>query len=231
MTRQGLVRSSMTSRLRSLVRAVVGAGNDEGAVADPSTRRPHEGESRIPGVIQVGDPAGGSYQTGHALMSGILREELAGKPRVNMDLKIWPPVELLDRARGLGASDAQLNQCVIDGDPHGDLMALVNQLTPPPSSSVVIDDLTVERTASVVECIAKLDSYGACVIKQCADPGLIDAVDNALTPFGAWSKNPEDRVVGSRTGRMGMNGLVHAPVCEHLLTNPKVLGVMNGLLG
>ena len=61
--------------------------------------------------------------------------------------------------------------------------------------------------------------------------GLIDGVESALEPFGAWSKDPKDRVEGSRTGRMGMNGLMHAPICEHLLTHPKVMDVMNGLLG
>lgn len=219
----------MTSRLRKLADWIVPTGEDNSAAAAAAPSM----DSATLDAQNDGAAAAeeSSYQTGHALMSGVLRQELAEVPRVSFDYDKWSAVELLDRARQLGASDAQLNAALLDSNPHGDLMSLVQELMPPPPTTVNVEDFTVERTASVEEMVATLDKYGALVIKHCADPALIAQVEEELEPFGAWSANPEDRIPGSRVGRMGMNGLMHAPSAEHLLTHPTVLSVANGLMG
>jgi ectoine hydroxylase-related dioxygenase (phytanoyl-CoA dioxygenase family) len=215
----------MYPRLRHLVRCVAprGAATDgavDGAsIAAAAYPQPSEAEAE------------NKYQTGHALMSDILREDLADKPRIDADITAWSVLELLDRARGLGARDAQLNSCVLAGDPRADLLALVRSLEPPPPSVARVEDFTVPRTASVGEVVARLDRFGACVIERCAEEALVAQVEADLEPWGAWSKEASDRAEGSRGGRMGMNGLVHAPVCEHLLTHPTVLAAVNSLLG
>eukprot|EP01043_Picozoa_sp_COSAG02_P072174 COSAG02_NODE_13491_length_1387_cov_2.019410_2_plen_263_part_00 len=217
----------MTTRLRKLVDWVVPSLTGEQNSTPPSSMDSATLDAQNDGAGQ----GGSSYQTGHALMSTVLREELAEAPRVSFEYDKWSAVDLLDRARQLGASNAQLNQAILDSNPHGDLKFLVEELMPPPPTTVKVEDFTVERTATVEEMVAALDKYGALVIKHCADPALIAQVEEELEPFGAWSANPEDRIPGSRVGRMGMNGLMHAPSAEHLLTHPTVLSVVNGLMG
>ena len=216
-------------RLRQLAASIVprGAAVDDGAAIDSSSAA---ALAYPPPEVAETDEEN-PYVTGHALMSEVLRQDLADTPRVNGALEEWSTVELMDRARGLGASDGLLDACLNAGDVRGELLQLARSLEPPPPSAATVADLSVERDASVQEIVTKLDRYGACVIKHAADEALVRQIDEELEPFGAWSKDPEDRVEGSRNGRMGMNGVMHAPSTEHLLTHPTVLAAVNGLLG
>ena len=217
-------------RLRQLAASIVpgGAAVDDGAAIDSS--RSAAALAYPPLEVAETDEEN-PYVTGHALMSEVLRQDLADTPRVNGALEEWSTVELMDRARGLGASDVLLDACLNAGDVRGELLQLARSLEPPPPSAATVPMLSVERDASVQEIVSKLDTYGACVIKHAADEALVRQIEEELEPFGAWSKDPEDRVEGSRNGRMGMNGVMHAPSTEHLLTHPKVLAAVNGLLG
>ena len=187
--------------------------------------------------IDIGAPGSAPSQTdrerrspGNSIMSGFFRASLEDKPR--LDLEFTAPLQLLRRAQALGASEVQINACLLaGGDITGALKALVTSLEPPPPGSVTVADLSVERTASPEEMVSKLHEYGAVVIRHAAEESLIAQIDAELEPWGAWSADATDRAPGSQEGRMGMDGLLRAPSTEHLLTNPVVLSAVNALLG
>ncbi len=138
-------------------------------------------------------------------------------------------MELIRRAQALGASDEQLNQCVAVGNDGAteSLISLVRSLEPPPPTSAVVADITVERDASIEDVLMRLHTIGAVVIKDACSAELLQQVDAELEAAGAWSREWS----GLQGGRMGMDAIMHAPSVERLLTSDVVLNAVDGLLG
>ena len=146
----------------------------------------------------------------------------------------WSQMELIRRGMSLGASDAQLNACTEAGDAaavRASLLELVGSLEPPPPEAATLEDLVVEPTTPLEEMISRLHTFGAVVIKNAADPALVDAVDSEVGRHGGWSADPKDRAEGSRDSRGGMDFLLRAPSLEGLYTHPLAMAVVKELLG
>lgn len=115
------------------------------------------------------------------------------------------------------------------------LRSLVRKLEPPPPEAARLEDMTVEAgSASVEDMVARLRTFGAVVIKNAADPEVINQVDAEVEKAGGWNKNPTKELVPGRDAvgmRGGMELLMQAPALEKLYTNKVVLSAVNGLLG
>ena len=146
----------------------------------------------------------------------------------------WSQMELIRRGMSLGASDTQLNACTEAGDAaavRASLLELVGSLEPPPPEAAALEDLVVDPTTPLEEMISRLHTFGAVVIKNAADPALVDAVDSEVGRHGGWSADPKDRAEGSRDSRGGMDFLLRAPSLEGLYTHPLAMAVVKELLG
>lgn len=220
--------------------ATVGGRADSKNDPKPSTRRPHHREPASPfnAGTEVIDRTGLLEENHEDRFAGSNEENDRRLPasvptfqpgRVTQDLAAWSVMELIRRAQALGGTDEQLNQCVAadSGGASDSLVALVRSLEPPPPASTTVADITVERDASLEDMLERLHTVGALVIKDAADPALLQQVDSELGAAGAWGREWS----GLDGGRMGMDAIMFAPSVERLLTSETALSAVKGLLG
>ena len=181
-------------------------------------------------IRQQGHTRGARSYSGAAMKQ--FREELKQADRVNKDLTTWSLDELLQRAKGLGATKSTISECIASADSRTELMELVELLEPPHPQTASIEDITCDAHVHTIEEMSEvLERVGALVIKNAASQELMDAVDAQLEEAGAWAISRGKQVDGRPAGRMQMDMLLRAPLTQKLMTNEYVLGVTRHVLG